>query len=551
MEYRSQDPDIDVPRLRLDEVVLAAAARVDPDRVAIHDDLTGERLRYGDIADRVRRVAAALADRGIGPGDVVALHLPNGVEFPILLLAVSACGATSTLVSSAESATGLHHQLRMVGAAMLIAHADLTGVSGRVAAALGLEEDRYVVVGAADANLGSAGSCPAGATSYGDLLAHPPERLDVAVDPEIHPVCLPFSSGTTGLPKPVILPHRALVANALQVASAVGMRRGQRTLAVLPFSHVYALTTSLLGSLVRGDTIVTMPRFSVAGAVRLLARERITLAYVVPPVVTLLGTHPAVDPADLSELRVLVSGAAALDPAIARAVADRLGVELLQGYGLSEMAPVTHMMRLGARMPVETVGTALPGISFRVVDPQTGRDVAPPPPGGMTARGELLVRGPNAMLGYLNMPAATAEVLGEDGWVHTGDLVTVDDRGRVRIVDRLKEVLKNRGFQVPPAELEALLQEYPGVADAAVTGVVGEDLSDERPFALVVRNVSAGPGPSEEGLLRYVADRTADYKHLVGVAFVAGVPRSDAGKIMRRQLGGLLPADRVPSRVGA
>ena len=171
----------------------------------------------------------------------------------------------------------------------------------------------------------------------------------------------------------------------------------------------YALTTSLLGSLVRGDTIVTMPRFSVAGAVRLLARERITLAYVVPPVVTLLGTHPAVDPADLSELRVLVSGAAALDPAIARAVADRLGVELLQGYGLSEMAPVTHMMRLGARMPVETVGTALPGISFRVVDPQTGRDVAPPPPGGTTARGELLVRGPKDVYKrqVLDAPSAT------------------------------------------------------------------------------------------------------------------------------------------------
>lgn len=551
MEYRSQDPDIDVPQQRLDQCVLDAVARVDAARVAVRDGDSGQELRYGELAGQVSRVAAALADLGIGPGDVVGLHLPNSVEFPVVLLAVSACGATTTLIPAGQTLDEARTQMLTAGAGMLVTHADLLAVSAPAAADLCLDADRFVVVGGADGPGGDAATtCPPG-TTYEDLLAHPDMRLDVDIDPATHPACLPFSSGTTGVPKPVILSHRAMVANTLQFSTALSLRRGQRTLALLPFSHVYALTTGLLGSLVRGETVITMRRFSPSKALTLLAEERITLAFIVPPIATMLGTHPCVDPSRLTHLRVIVSGAAALNPAIARAVCDRLGVELLQGYGLSEMSPVTHMKRPGANMPVESVGTALPGIDFRVVDPETRDDVAAPPPGGTSARGELLVRGPNAMTGYLARPEATAQVLDADGWVHTGDLVTVDDRGCVRVVDRLKEVLKNRGFQVPPAELEALLREYPGVADAAVTGVIVEDDSDERPFALVVRNVSAGPGPSEEGLLRYVADRTADYKHLVGVAFVDGVPRSDAGKIMRRQLNGLLPADRTPSRASA
>lgn len=558
MEYRSQDPDIDVPRHRLDQSVLTAAARVDPARVAIHDGETGAELRYGELVDQVRRVAAALADEGIGPGDVVAVHLPNGAEFAVVLLAASACGATTTLIPAAQTLDELRTQMLTVGAGMLITHATLLAVSGPAAMALSLDAARFVVVADPEPD-GEPAGCPgesAGATCppatpYAALLAHAPDIVDVDVDPATHPACLPFSSGTTGVPKPVVLTHRALVANALQFGHALGLSRGQRTLVFLPFSHVYALTTGLLSGLIRGDTVVTMRRFSATRALALLAQERITVAFVVPPIATILGTHPAVDPARLSALRVIVSGAAALNPIVAHAVCDRLGVDILQGYGLSEMAPVTHMMRLGAHMPVDSVGTALPGVSFRVVDPETRRDVPPPPERGSSVPGELLVRGPNAMVGYLARPEATAEVLDAQGWIHTGDLVTVDHRGCVRIVDRLKEVLKNRGFQVPPAELEALLREYPGVADAAVTGVVGDDDSDERPFALVVRNVSAGPGPSEEGLLRYVADRTADYKHLVGVAFVDGVPRSDAGKILRRKLNGLLPADRVPSRATA
>ena len=230
-------------------------------------------------------------------------------------------------------------------------------------------------------------------------------------------------------------------ANALQFRAAVRLRRAQRTLACLPFSHVYALTTGLLTGLLRGDTIVTMRRFSATGALRLLGEQRITLAFVVPPIATILGTHPDVDPEALSELRILVCGAATLDPVVAHAVCDRLGVEVLQGYGLSEMAPVTHVMRRGQGMPVESVGTAVPGVTFRVVDPETGADVPAPSDGRMSGRGELLVRGPNAMLGYLGRPEATAEVLDADGWVHTGDLVTVDERGCVRVVDRLKDCL--------------------------------------------------------------------------------------------------------------
>lgn len=554
MEYRSQDPDVHIPNRRLDEFVLDAVARFDPARVAVRDADTGVELRYGELAEQVRRVAAAFAERGIGPGDVVGIHLPNGIEFPVVFLAVSACGATATPIATTQTTDELCRQLLIVDAAALVTHASLLGVSGPVAETLSLADGRFVVVGLDGADPARPGGISAAregappATPYEDLLAHAPSALDVAIDPASHPLCLPFSSGTTGMPKPVLLAHRALVANAVQVGHAIGLVEPQRTLAFLPFSHVYTLTTTLICGLVRGDTLVTMGRFGIARALDLLAEEAITLVFIVPPIAAELSTYAGLDPDRLRSLEVIVCGAASLNPTVGRAVCERLGVELLQGYGLSEMAPATHMMRPGAHMPIETVGTALPGVSFRLVDPETRRDVDPPAPGGVSAQGELLVRGPNAMIGYADDPEATAEVLDADGWVHTGDLVTVDSLGQVRVVDRLKEVLKNRGFQVAPAELEALLREYPGVADAAVTGIVGQDDGDEQPFALVVRNVSAGPGPSEEGLLRYVADRTADYKHLVGVAFVEGVPRSEAGKIMRRQLDGLLPADRVPSR---
>ncbi|GAB77949.1 Acyl-CoA synthetase (AMP-forming)/AMP-acid ligase II [Austwickia chelonae] len=549
MEYASSDPDIAFPDLRLDEFVLAALAGHDPDRTALVDGMTGRSLSYGELIAQVHRAASGFARLGIGSGDVVAVHLPNCPEFAVLLLAVSATGATVTPVSTSSVAEEVIAHVETSGAMMLVTHAAVWAAAGPGASSMAAAGSPVLVVARDDLP----SPVHDGFTAYSDFLASAGDdgQVDLVTDDldlATHPVCLPFSSGTTGLPKPVMLSHRALTANVLQFNAAVHFPEPQRTLAFLPFSHVYALSTTLLGGLVRGDTLVTMSSFQITEVLRLVREEQITLAFVVPPVATLLATHPQVVPDELSSLTTVVCGAAALDPSVARVLSDRLEVEVLQGYGLSEMSPVTHVMRRGAEMPVESVGTALPGIRFRVVDPATGVDV-PPPAGDATAGpGELLVAGPNAMVGYLGDEVATAEMIDDEGWVHTGDLVTVDAQGCVRVVDRMKEVLKNRGYQVSPTQLEHLLHEYPGVRDVAVTGVRGDDIDDERPFALIVRHVGAGVGPSEEGLLCYVADRTAPHRHLAGVAFVEQIPRSASGKILRRRLPELLPAGVVAAR---
>ncbi|MBW3085557.1 Long-chain-fatty-acid--CoA ligase [Austwickia sp. TVS 96-490-7B] len=547
MEYRSADPDLDLPSGRLDEYLLEVTARFDPGRVAVLDRSTGRSVTYGDLPGEVSRLAGALQRWGISPSDVVAVHLPNGVEYAVLALALSRCGAAMTPVSIVGTAEEISRQLTATAAVAVVTDVRVAAVGVAAAEAAGLALSRVVMVGD---DLSAAGDCSAEVTSWTSLAGGDgPDDVagDVPVDPAAAAACLPMSSGTTGLPKPVWLTHRALTANVVQFASALDWPAEQTTLAFLPFSHVYAMSTVLFGGLARGDTIVTMPRFHVADAVDVVEQEQVTMAFIVPPVATILAAHPSADPDRLHSLQLVISGAAPLDPAVARAIAVRLGVDVLQGYGLTEMAPVTHVMRPGTRMPLDSVGTAVPGVVFRVVDPVSGVDVDPVEQ-GRTAPGELWVRGPNMMSGYVGAPEATAVIIDEDGWLHTGDMVTVDAAGCVTIVARLKELLKCHGYQVAPAELEALLREYPGVSDAAVVGVPVEDSTDERPYALVVRGVSAGSGPSEEGLLQYVADRTARYKHLAGVTFVDAVPRDPSGKMRRRDLSALVPVTSVPAR---
>ncbi len=546
MEYRSPDPEPVIPGVRLDELLLSAASRHDPSAVAIHDIPTGAELTYGELVTQVASVAGAMAHAGIGAGDVVGLHLPNGPESVVCLLATLATGAAVSPLPFGHRADELQHQLRMVDASALITHRDQLGESLRAACALDLEPSSVIVVPTVPRHL-SDGPHP-GPTSYEQALRHPPTgpthpvQLDLATAPAL----LPLSSGTTGLPKPVLLPHRALVANVVQLQAVGGLQSSDRVLAYLPFTHMYGLTATLASGLLAGATLLTMPRFEGAAAVDLIARHRITVMFVVPPVASYLATARAVDDADLSCVRVVVSGGAPLDPAIARTLVERLHVCVLQGYGLTEASPVCLVMRAGAGHSVEGVGIPLPGVRCRVVDPASGRDVPAPREGTVSALGELWVKGPNVMNGYLDRPLETASVLDGEGWLHTGDIASIDDTGQERVVDRLKELITTRGFNVAPAELEAVLQRYPGVADAAVTAVASEAPDDARPWALVERSGGPGGGPSEEGIMRYVADHTADYKHLAGVSFVPRVPRSATGTILRRDLPDLLPPHVTP-----
>jgi acyl-CoA synthetase (AMP-forming)/AMP-acid ligase II len=325
-----------------------------------------------------------------------------------------------------------------------------------------------------------------------------------------------------------MLTHRNLVASVLQTQPLNLLGPDSRMLAVLPLFHIYGITGLMNGTLHRRGRIVTMPRFDLPRFLAAIEEHRIDHLYIVPPIALALLNHPQLDEYDLSSVKLIMSAAAPLDRDLAQALAKRLDAVVVQGYGLTESSPTTHGIPV-ARTDLDrgSVGVLMPNLEARVVDPVTGEDSAP---GG---QGELWCRGPNIMRGYLNNPQATAATVDADGFLHTGDIVTVDADGVFHVVDRLKELIKYRGHQVAPAELEAVLLTHGGIADAAVVGVRHD--GEEVPKAFVVRRATHPPLDAEE-VQAFVAARVAPYKKVRLVEFVDQIPKSPAGKILRKDL---------------
>ena len=322
-------------------------------------------------------------------------------------------------------------------------------------------------------------------------------------------------------------PHQLLVSLVGPCCSPSHLCRA----AVLPFQHIYGMVVVMLASLRVGATVVTVPKFDPQQFLTVMQDQKITWAPIVPPIILFLAKHPIVDQFDLSHLRQIYCAAAPLDAETQSAAQKRLGCHVLQGYGMTELSPVSHLCTPTMTKP-GSVGKLLPNLQARIVDPSTGANL----PAGLNNEGELWVKGPNVMQGYLGRPEATAETIVEDGWLRTGDLVSVDEEGYFFVRDRLKELIKCKGFQVAPAELEGLLLEHDGIADAAVIPIAHER-HGEVPKAFVVKAESAAGGDlDEEGVKAFIAPRVADYKHLAEVEFVEAIPKSASGKILRRVL---------------
>jgi acyl-CoA synthetase (AMP-forming)/AMP-acid ligase II len=295
--------------------------------------------------------------------------------------------------------------------------------------------------------------------------------------------------------------------------------------AVLPFFHIYGQVVVLNLGLSQGATIVTLPRFDMAAFLDVLERHRVTRAHIAPPIVLGLAKAPGVEGRELA-LKVVISGAAPLDADTANRASERLGAPVRQGYGMTEASPVTHIAAdegLAEQDP-GAIGPLVSSTEGRLVDPETGEDT--------DGAGELWIRGPQVMRGYLADDEATARTLTGDGWLKTGDVARVEDGGVFRIVDRVKELIKYKGYQVPPAELEALLLGHPAVADVAVIPIADE-AGGEAPKACVV---PAGDDLDADELMAWVAERVAPYKRIRAVEIVDEIPKSASGKIMRRLL---------------
>jgi acyl-CoA synthetase (AMP-forming)/AMP-acid ligase II len=516
MIHRSPLPDVEIPAVPLPGYVLHRAAEL-ADKPALVDGPTGRTLTYGQLDQGVRALAGGLVARGFAPGDTLALMAPNLPEYAVVFHGVAFAGGVITTINPTYTEREVHHQLLDAGARLLVTIPLFFETA--LAAAQGTSVEAVHVLGA------DAGTpLPDGVRPFTELLGAPLAE-QVPVDPD-DVVALPYSSGTTGTSKGVMLTHRNLVANVAQVLVPADMREDEKIIAVLPFFHIYGMQVLMNTGLRAGATVITMPRFDLEQFLRMHQEYGITRSFVAPPIVVALAKHPLVDQFDLSRLEQVFSGAAPLSAELALEAGKRLGCEVVQGYGMTELSPVSHLTPPGYFKP-GSVGVTAPNTELRIVHPASGEDLGP------DEDGELWVRGPQVMKGYLNNPAATAVTLDEDGWLHTGDIGHVDADGHVFVVDRLKELIKYKGFQVPPAELEALLLTHPAIADAAVVGLPDEE-AGEIPAGYVVLKPGQQAGP--EDIKAFVAEQVATYKQLRRVTVVEAIPKSASGKILRRVL---------------
>jgi len=510
-------PKLDYPRIPYHELLRRSAERTPDKWATVFHDRT---LTFRELEGLSNALANGLLGLGVGKGDRVALLMANRPEYVISFEATAKVGGTVTPINPAYRADEVEYQLNDAEARVLIVH-----------------EERYPLVDAIRANLKTVkhilvigSEAPAGTLSWDAVVRdHPATRPpEVAIDLERDLIALPYSSGTTGLPKGVMLSHRNLVCNHIQCSSAARMTERDVLLLFLPFYHIYG--SMLMGAAVAsGATLCIMERFEPITALSITERYKVTLFYAVPPVLLALTQLPELKRFDLSSVRYIMSGAAPLPPEIARRVQELTGLLVLQGYGLTEAAPLTHLNPVDTPelVRMDSVGWAVSDQIEEIVDVEDPTKVL-----GVDEVGELRLRGPQVMQGYWKAPQETARAL-RDGWLYTGDIARKDADGYVYIVDRLKEMIKYKGFGIAPAELEALLHEHPAVADCAVVPKKDPE-AGEIPHAFVVRK--PGTSTSEAELMRFVAERVATYKQVRMVTFIDAIPKNPSGKILRRVL---------------
>ncbi|HMB89316.1 MAG TPA: 4-coumarate--CoA ligase family protein [Rhodothermales bacterium] len=513
MIHRSPAPDVDIPVVSLPDYVFEHA-RQWADKPALIDGPSGRTLTYGQLIGAASRLAGALAARGFGTGDVFAIFSPNLPEYAIVFFGVQWAGGVVTTTNPTYTKDELGHQLKDAGAKYLITIPHFLEPARAAAEEAGVEE--LFVFGEAE-----------GATPLAALLAEGGDRPALDLDPQSDLAVQPYSSGTTGLPKGVMLTHYNLVANIAQTLAVEQMETEEVLIGILPFYHIYGMIVILSMALRKGTTIITMPRFDLEQFLGLMQDHKVTTAFVVPPIILALAKHPVVDQYDLSALEQIVSGAAPLPEATASGCAERLGCAVRQGYGLTETSPVTHFIPRNREIKVTSVGFPVPNTEVRIVDVGTDNNL------GTDEPGEIWIRGPQVMKGYHNNPEATRDMIDEAGWLHTGDIGYVDDDGYFYVIDRVKELIKYKGLQIAPAELEAVLQGHPAVADAAVIPSPDEE-AGEVPKAFIVRK--PGSEASAEDIQAYVAERVAPYKKVRRVEFIEQIPKVPSGKILRREL---------------
>lgn len=505
---------LEYPHIPYHALLRRAAERV-PDKTAIV--FRDQRITYAEWDRLASRAAHGFLELGLRPGNRIALYTPNCPEYELAFFGAARMGAVPTSLNPSYKEREVQHQLADSGAAAAVVHASLYPVIATVRPTL--PSLRHVVV------IGDAASDTA--RTFDQLLDGQTDTFpDISIgDDDL--ATLPYSSGTTGASKGVMLTQRNLVCNALQFVDATDTTDRDVLLVFVPLHHIYGV--ALMGTAIAGGaTQVLMERFDLAEMVRLIQQEQVTELFVVPPVMAALATAPDLRPEKFASLRFIKSAAAPLAPEIARRVSDRLHVPVRQAYGMTESSPLTHMVPPErAADAMGSVGAVVADTECRIVDLETGDQEL------LNGEvGEVIVAGPQVMAGYWNAPGETAATI-RGGWLYTGDIGRVDEEGNLFIVDRKKEMIKYKAFSIAPAELEAVLLEHPAVQDCAVVGQP-DDEAGEVPKAFVVLHPDRS-APVEE-LNAFVAERVAGYKQIRALELLDAIPRTPSGKILRRVL---------------
>jgi acyl-CoA synthetase (AMP-forming)/AMP-acid ligase II len=512
--FRSDLPDVATGGATLVDVTRDACER-HGDRVAVIDDGSGHALTYAQLGRSMDRFAAWLSDSGAGRGDVVAIWAPNSSGWAQAALGAMAAGCAVSGVSPLATDDEVVRHLLDCEARVLVT---VAAFAERALAARSWTNVEHIVVL-------DRGPAPEGATSMDVILCGSGASVDLAVVGEHDLALLPYSSGTTGMPKGVELTHGSLVSVLRQNTAVIAPTPDDVVLAIAPFPHIMGMVMTMLLPLSAGATVLAMPRYDADTFGNSVAEHGVTVFVAAPPMAPLFVVHPLLDPTHLPGVRIIAFGGAPLPADHEEAIAVRYpGAVVGQGWGMTELSVGATTPRPDGRSRPGSVGRLLPNTQLRVVDPDTGADLH------TDQIGELWVRGPQVMRGYRNRPEETTGILTADGWIRTGDLGSIDSDGFVTIIDRMKDLIKVKGYQVAPAELEAVLVQHPQVQDAAV--IRGERNGHEVPIGFVV----AAADLDLDALRSWFAERVSPYKALHEIHRLDGLPRNMSGKLLRRQL---------------
>ncbi|KAI8362831.1 hypothetical protein BD560DRAFT_484036 [Blakeslea trispora] len=528
MVLQSTLPPIHLPESNLIEFLFSNPNHIPEDRKLLFDAFTGESLTFGQIKDRVLQFAATLEDKfNFRQGDVIAIYSPNQMDYSIPLLGAVTAGGSTSPANPNYTPKELAYQLEMTKAKVLIAHP--SNLSNALAAAklVGLDKSNVFLFDTKTVD---------GVLPYTQVFLNERRAQPVKLTPEqardtVAYLC--FSSGTTGKSKGVMTTHTNIISNVLQYY-AIDHRfvngQNDRMIGVLPFFHIFGLTVLMHVALYLGIPVYVMSRFELVQFCETVQNCKITFTCLVPPIILLLAKHTIVDQYDLSSLKQVVCGAAPLSAELQALVNKRLPKMIVkQGYGLTETSPVA-VLEPSDNVKPGSIGILVANMTAKIVD-EEGKEVK------QGERGELWLKGPNVMKGYINNPEATADCIDEEGYFHTGDVALQDENGHFYIVDRIKELIKYKGFQVPPAELEAVLLSSPLVDDCAVIGVYDTEQATELPRGYIVLKSGVPATQETEDLIKkFVASHVVYYKQLRSVVFIQEIPKSPAGKILRRVL---------------